>query len=113
MNWEYMQGKVEKRIGSMKDNAEVAYIAYRDGKLDRGYLEFLAAYDVFVGENTPEDIMDYKEPEERREIFTDIIASASRNMSKLTGQGEREIELQMTMITKLLQVYKDTMEQSQ
>jgi hypothetical protein len=97
----------------MKDNCEVAYIAHMNGKLDRGYLEFLAAYDVFISENTPQDVMDYREPEERRAIFTDIISSASRDMSKLTGQGEDVIGLMVSEISKLLQVYKDEMEQSQ
>ncbi|MFH0956856.1 MAG: hypothetical protein V1813_03265 [Candidatus Aenigmatarchaeota archaeon] len=113
MDWGYMQGKVEKRIGSMKDNCEVAYIAHMNGKLDRGHLEFLAAYDVFVSENTPEDIMDYKTLDERSAILNDILSSANRDMSKITGQDEDIVGLMVSGISKLLQVYKDTMAQSQ
>jgi hypothetical protein len=113
MDWDYMQGKVESTIERMRNGSEVAYIAYRDGKLDRASLEYLAAYDVFFSENTPEDIMDYKEPGERTAILNDIISSANRDMSKLTGQGEGAVGLMISGISRLLQAYKDTMERSQ
>lgn len=112
MRWSYMQAKVESRIGTMKERHEIPYMAHINGKLDKGCLEYLAAYDVLVSENVPEDIMEYRTPGEREAILRDILSGASREMSRITRQSPDVVSFTILEINKLLEAYKDSLPKS-